>query len=84
MVYLLTSAAAFLPALGWRGWFVHLGRLAGSLAWFAAGSLIVDHLAIGEERYWRAFAAQCVVLVVWMLPAIVAWGRRHQWGGLLR
>ena len=38
-VYLLTSATAFLPALGWRGWFVHLGRLAGTLAWFAAGCL---------------------------------------------
>jgi hypothetical protein len=82
-VYLLTSASAFLPALGWRGWLDHLARLVGTLAWFAAGAFIAGHLVIGEDRRWSAFTARCVVLVVWMLPALVAWGRRHHWGGLL-
>jgi hypothetical protein len=82
-VYLITSATAFLPALGWLGWLVHLGRLAGALAWFAGGFLIASQLSIGQEGHWEAFAARCVVLAVWMLPALVAWGRRHHWGGLL-
>ena len=83
-VYFFTSAAAFVPALCWRGWIVHLGRLAGTLAWFAAGALIAGHVPIGgnETRRWEAFAARCALLVVWMLPALAAWGRRHHWGGL--
>ena len=84
-VYLLTSAAAFYrPALG-------LGRAGSSisaglprtLAWFAAGAWIAGHAPIAEPRQWLTFAGRCVVLVVWMLPALIAWGRRHQWGGLL-
>ncbi len=82
-VYLLTSAAAFLPALGWRAWSIHLGRVAGTLSWFAAGSVIVGHFALVDERHWRAFVTQCGVLGVWMIPALIAWGRRHRWGGLL-
>jgi O-antigen/teichoic acid export membrane protein len=82
-VYLLTSATAFLPALGWRGWFVHLGRLVGTLAWFGAGALFAGHLPIAGQRQWSALAARCAILIVWILPAVAAWGRRHHWGGLL-
>lgn len=82
-VFLLTSATAFVPALGWRGWLVHLGRLAGVLAWFAAGAAFAGHVPIVGPGRWTCFALRCAILVLWMLPALVRWGRRHRWGGLL-
>jgi hypothetical protein len=82
-VFLLTSATAFVPALGWRGWLAHQGRLAATLAWFAAGALVADHVPIDGAGRWGVFAWRCLILVLWMLPALATWGRRHQWGGLL-
>jgi len=83
-VYFLTSATALVPALGWRGWLIHQVRLARTLAWFAAGGLIAGHVPlVGHERTWGALVVRCVLLTAWLLPALVTWGRRHRWGGLL-
>jgi hypothetical protein len=81
-VYLFTSATAFLPALGWRVWIAHQGRLAGTLAWFTAGALIAGHVPIGGPGRWGALFGRCAILALWVLPALAAWGRRHHWGGL--
>jgi O-antigen/teichoic acid export membrane protein len=81
-VYLITSAVAFSGPLGWRGWIVHLRRLATTLAWLAGGAWLAGHLPIGNEGDWAALAARALILAAWMLPALVCWGRRHHWGGL--
>jgi O-antigen/teichoic acid export membrane protein len=82
-VYLFTSAAALAASLGWRGWIAHLGRLARTLAWFAAGAWSAGEVPIGSEGDWRALAARSLILAAWILPALLSWGRRHHWGGLL-
>jgi O-antigen/teichoic acid export membrane protein len=82
-VFLLTSVTAYLPALGWSGWFLHLARLAGTLAWYAAGAAVACTLPVAGATSWYGCAARCVILSLWMLPALIAWGRRHRWGGLL-
>ena len=81
-VYLLTSATAFVPALGWRGWLAQQGRIGGTLAWFTAGSLLAGHVPIRGPGPRAAFVGRCVILALWMLPALATWGRRHRWGGL--
>jgi O-antigen/teichoic acid export membrane protein len=83
IVAILTSAAAFLPGLGWAGWGAHLVRVASSLAWFAAGAVVAAHGPIGVEGRWSDFFLRCLLLALWMLPALGLWGRRHGWGGLL-
>jgi hypothetical protein len=81
-VYLLTSAAAFLPALGWRGWLAHQGRIAGTLAWFAAGAMLSGQLPVDGFGPLDGLAWRCLFLGSWMAPAVATWGRRHRWGGL--
>jgi O-antigen/teichoic acid export membrane protein len=81
-VYLLTSVTAFVPALGWRGWLAHQGRIATTLAWFTAGALFAGHIPIDGPGRRGAFAWRCLILALWMLPALATWGRRHHWGGL--
>ena len=82
VVALLTSGAAFVPALGVMGWGAHLGRLAFSLAWFAAGAGIASHVPIGNAGPWAGFTIRCGVLAAWLLPSLWVWGRRHGWGGV--
>ena len=82
-VYLLTSLVAYASTLGGRAWAVHQARLAGSLAWYAAGALVAAHLPLSIVDRWVEFAARCVILAAWTLPALWAWGRRNDWGGLL-
>jgi O-antigen/teichoic acid export membrane protein len=81
-VFLLTSATALLPALGWQGWLLHLARLLRGLCGFAAGAWLACHIPISTATPRVTLAAQALVLVVAMLPALIAWGRRHRWGGL--
>jgi O-antigen/teichoic acid export membrane protein len=84
-VYLLTSATAYVPGLGWWGWLVHQGRITAVLAWFAAGAAAAGHLTLGAGRpVWFTLVGRSVLLAAWMLPPLVAWGRRHRWGGFLR
>ena len=40
----LTSATAFVPTLGWRAWLSHQARLARTLAWYAAGTILAAHV----------------------------------------
>jgi O-antigen/teichoic acid export membrane protein len=81
-VYLLTTATAFAPGLGWRGWLRWQARLASILAWFAAGALVAAHLPLTEPTVWIAFTFRCLILAAWTLPPLWLWGRRHGWGGL--
>jgi O-antigen/teichoic acid export membrane protein len=81
-VFLLTGMIAFLPTLGWRGWLAHQGRLAGTLAWYAAGALLAANAAPVGWGPVKASAGRCAILAAWTLPALAAWGRRHRWGGL--
>jgi O-antigen/teichoic acid export membrane protein len=83
-VYLLTSFTAFLPGLGGRGWLAHQSRLAGTLAWFAAGALISAHVPLPIESRWVAFAVRCLILAAWIGPPLWIWAQRHRWGGLFR
>jgi hypothetical protein len=78
----LTSVTALVPALGWRAWIGHQLRLAGALAWYAAGALIATHAPIGEGRRWVELAARCVILAVWTVPALLMWCSKYGWGGL--
>ena len=82
LVSALTGATAFVPTLGGRAWLAHQARLARTLAWYAAGAGIAAHLPLPGLRAWSGFAARCAILAVWLLPALVAWARRHRWGGL--
>jgi O-antigen/teichoic acid export membrane protein len=50
IVFLLTSAVALAPALGWRAWWSHQIRLAALLGWFAVGAMLATHLPIGFSR----------------------------------
>ncbi|MGE5755012.1 MAG: lipopolysaccharide biosynthesis protein [Planctomycetaceae bacterium] len=83
VVALLTSAAAFVPALGWTGWGAHLGRVARSSAWFAAGAIAAGHWPLGIVGRWADFSVRCALLTAWLLPALRLWGRRYGWGGIL-
>jgi O-antigen/teichoic acid export membrane protein len=82
-VYLLTSAAAFLAGVGWRAWCAHLGRLGAISGWYAAGAWISTRAPLAGEGHSRALALRALILAAWLLPALVCWGRRHHWGGLL-
>jgi O-antigen/teichoic acid export membrane protein len=83
IVAMLTSAAAFVPFLDWKGWGIHLLRVAASLAWFATGAILAGHGPIYVEGRWIGFSLRCLFLVIWIVPALWLWGRRHDWGGLL-
>jgi O-antigen/teichoic acid export membrane protein len=80
-VYLLTTAVAFAPGLGARAWLAHQGRLARTLAGFAAGALVAAHVPLDLPR-WVAFAARCLILAAWALPPLFLWARRNGWGGV--
>jgi O-antigen/teichoic acid export membrane protein len=83
-VYFLTSATAYVPPLGWWRWLAHQARIAGALGWFAAGALLASHLPIpGDGPTWGTLAWRGAMLTAWLLPPLVAWGRRYHWGGLL-
>jgi O-antigen/teichoic acid export membrane protein len=82
-VFLLTSAAALLPTLGIRGWCAHLGRLAGPLGRFATGAVLAGHIPLGGVGRWGELTLRAVILAIWMVPALVSWGRRYHWGSLL-
>jgi O-antigen/teichoic acid export membrane protein len=85
-VYLLTSSTAFASGLGGggRGWLAHQSRLAGTLAWFAAGGLFSAHLPLPIASRWIEFAVRCLILAAWIGPPLWMWAQRHGWGGLFR
>ena len=80
----LTGAAACVPRLGWRAWWRHQGRLARTLAGFTLGTILAAHVPIPNMGRWPEFAARCGLLAAWLLPTLWLWGKRHDWGGLLR
>lgn len=82
-VSLLTSASAQVPALGWRTWLEHQGRLVRILAWYAAGAVLAAHLSVNSLPAWSQWPTRCLVLSAWILPALWAWGQRHGWGGMI-
>jgi len=82
-VYLLTSASAFVPGLGWGGWLGHQARLAATIAGYTAGAMLAAHLPLPFLACWSAFALRCMILACWTLPPLWLWGRRHGWGGIL-
>jgi O-antigen/teichoic acid export membrane protein len=81
-VAVLTSATALVPALGWKRWIAHQGRLMQSLSWYAFGAVIAGNVALDGLPPSLALAVRCLVLACWTLPALWLWGRRHGWGGL--
>ncbi|MBX6311365.1 MAG: oligosaccharide flippase family protein [Isosphaeraceae bacterium] len=79
VVFLLTSASAFAPSLGWRGWWEHQARLARAMAWHGAGALIAAHLPIAMGP-WFTFVARALILATWALPPLVSWSCPREWG----
>ena len=64
------------------GWPIRAG-LAATVGWYAAGDR--DRRPPCRRRpAWLVFAARLAILAAWGLPALVLWGRRHDWGGLFR
>jgi O-antigen/teichoic acid export membrane protein len=84
VVYLLTSATAFVPSLGWRTWAIHQARLAGSILPFAAGGLVTAQLPLQGLSQWTELAVRCAILAAWGFPLLWIWGTKHQWGGFNR
>ena len=80
----LTSLAALVPPLGRRAWLAHIARLGRTLLGFALGTLLTAHVPLGPLGRWPDFAARCLLLAAWLAPTLYLWGRRHEWGGLLR
>jgi O-antigen/teichoic acid export membrane protein len=81
VVFLLTSATAFVPSLGLAAWVSHLARLAGSITLFAAGTVVSAHVPLGVPRDLD-FPVRIALLVAFLVPVLWHWGRRHDWGGL--
>jgi O-antigen/teichoic acid export membrane protein len=81
-VAFLTSATSLVPTLGWRCWGVHIARLSATLAWYGAGAIVAAKLPLTTMPGVTALPARCAILAVWTVPALMAWGRRHDWGGL--
>src|SRR5262249_10229002 len=82
LVYVFTSATAFGAVLGRFGLVEHYMRLAGCIAWYAAGALIAAHVPLPVRGEWAELAARSAVLAAWILPPLLHWGRKHEWGGL--
>jgi O-antigen/teichoic acid export membrane protein len=82
-VFLLTTAAALVPALGTSEWAQHLGRLGRMAAGFVGTTLLTTHLPLGLSGRWADLAARIALLVAWLLPTLWLWGRRYGWGGIL-
>jgi O-antigen/teichoic acid export membrane protein len=75
-VFGLTSASALVPLLGVRAWLGHVGNLARTLAWFAAGALLSAHAPTGLTNPVVDLAARCGFLTLWLLPPLLCWARR--------
>lgn len=82
--YALTTLAAIVPALGWRGGMAHLGRVLGMSAWPLAGARLVEAAPLATGHHGADLAARCALLAAWTLPVLLVWGRWHGWGGLRR
>ena len=84
IVFLSTSVASYVPELGVRCWFAHQLRLLAPLAWFGAGALISAHLRLVNIPVSLQLPARCVILATWILPVLLIWAHRHEWGGFRR
>jgi O-antigen/teichoic acid export membrane protein len=82
IVFLITSATATVPDLGFGAWLAHLGRLAIPALWFALGAAGVD-LLIPISSDWQIWIPRIVSLAVWTLLAVYAWMRRRPRHGLI-
>ena len=82
-VFLMTTAAAIVPVLGWLDWAKHLGRLARNALVFLVLTMLVTHISTGMDAGLPDYAARLVLLLGWLIPALWLWGNRHNWGGLL-
>ena len=81
-VFALTTAAAIVPFLGWFAWAAHLGRLSRNALVFITGTLVVAHVPIWFESGLADAALRLTLLLGWLIPTLLLWGNRHQWGGL--
>jgi hypothetical protein len=82
-VFALTGTAAFVPALGWRRWGAHLGRVLVFSAWPLAGAVLADGVSVVSGNRWVDLTARGALLTAWTLPFLAVLGRLHGWGGLL-
>ncbi len=80
-LFVLTSAAAIVPLLGWADWLRHLARLAFTLSGFAAATLFTTHLPLGLANHWLDLSIRCALLAAWLLPTLWIWADRHDWAG---
>jgi len=84
-VFLLTSGAAFVPALGFGGWLRHLGRLVCVLSYYVAGAALVAAAPIGLPDRRVGFALRCLVLCGWLAVSLGVWlARGGRWRLLAR
>ena len=81
-VYLFTSIAAYLPILGWKGWWAHHLRLFRLSLWFVAGATLAVVAPFPESSPLVLILLRAGLLGLWLAPWLWRWGRSHQWGGL--
>ncbi len=82
-VFLLSSLVAFVPHLGLTRWLAHVSRLVVTFLWFGAGTLLAAHLPLGRNRLHFDLITRGLILAAWIVPPLLIWGHRHDWGGLL-
>lgn len=82
-VYLAVGAGMLGEGLGAWGWMAHQGRLIATIGWYATGAGVAAHAPL-QGSAWFVFLLRIAILAAWGLPALVLWGRRHDWGGILR
>jgi O-antigen/teichoic acid export membrane protein len=68
-VFLLTSATAFVPFVGLRGWAGHLLRIGAMIAWMAAGVTLVAPLGAGFGP-WTCLVLRLGPLIPWVAAPI--------------
>ncbi len=79
VVFVLSSASAFVGALGGRAWAGHLGRVLLMSAWPLVGAVLADLAPAMFGNRWLDLTARCLLLGAWVLPFLWAWGRRLGW-----
>jgi O-antigen/teichoic acid export membrane protein len=83
-IFLIASATAFTPAVGWRAWGGHQARLVRMILTFGGAALIACHVPLAGLARWPDFTARCAMLSACGLPLLWRWGMQHGWGGIFR
>lgn len=79
LISLITSAVAFVPGLGWRGWMLHQSRLVAVMCYFCAGALLTASVvpSLNDSLEWLVAAS---LVLAWSLPC--AWRYRSALPGM--